>query len=102
MMEVSEKRATDSKALTDKQTAKADGEANLQSLMDGKSALGTELKAVMEYISSLHKECDFLLANYDKRKTARASEIDAMGKAKAVLNGADYSLLQTGVAVKVK
>ena len=80
--------------------AKAEAEENLQTLMDTKEATGEELRATMDYISSLHKECDFLLENYDKRKTARASEIDVMGKAKAVLNGADYSLLQIGTNVK--
>jgi len=100
MMELSEKRATDSKTLTDKTAAKADGEANLQALEDAKSATGEELKATLDYITSLHGECDFLLQYYDKRKEARASEIDAMGKAKAVLNGADYSLLQTEAKVK--
>jgi len=100
MMDTSDKRATASKSLTDKTAAKADGEENLQSLMDSKAALGEELGAVMDYLASLHKECDWLLANFDKRKEARASEIDAMGKAKAVLNGADYSLLQTSVKVK--
>jgi len=100
MFEVSEKRASDSKDLTDKQTAKADAEANLQALEDTKSATGEELKAVLDYITSLHGECDFLLEYYEQRKEARASEIDAMGKAKDVLKGADYSLLQTGVQVK--
>merc|ERR1719261_518894 len=100
MMDTSDKRATASKSLTDKTAAKADGEENLQSLMDSKAALGEELSAVMDYLASLHKECDWLLANFDKRKEARASEIDAMGKAKAVLNGADYSLLQTSIKVK--
>merc|ERR1719428_355956 len=100
MFDCSEKRASDSKSLTDKTAAKADGEAALQSLTDGKEALGTELKAVLDYITSLHGECDFLLEFYSQRKEARASEIDAMGKAKDVLKGADYSLLQTGAKVK--
>merc|ERR1719456_527733 len=100
MFDCSEKRASDSKALTDKTAAKADGEESLQSLNDGKEALGTELKGVMDYITSLHGECDFLLEYYSQRKEARASEIDAMGKAKAVLSGADFSLLQTGAKVK--
>jgi len=100
MFDCSEKRASDSKSLTDKTAAKADGEAALQSLTDGKEALGTELKAVLDYITSLHGECDFLLEFYSQRKEARASEIDAMGKAKDVLKGADYSFLQTGAKVK--
>jgi len=100
MADCSNKRSEESTSLVDKQEAKAGAEANLQALMDTKDATGEELRAVMDYISSLHKDCDFLLKNYDMRKTARASEIDAMGKAKAVLNGADFSLLQTGKVVK--
>jgi len=100
MADCSNKRSEESTTLVDKQEAKAGAEAGLQSLLDAKDATGEELRATMDYISSLHKDCDFLLENYDMRKTARASEIDAMGKAKAVLNGADYSLLQTGQMVK--
>jgi len=100
MADCSTKRSEESKVLTDKEEAKAEAEANLQKLLDANEATGEELRAIMEYIGSLHKECDFLLENYDKRKTARTSEIDAMGKAKAVLNGADYSLLQIGTNVK--
>lgn len=100
MFDCSESRATQSKDLTDKKTAKADAEANLQALEDTKSATGEELKAVLDYITSLHGDCDFLLEYYEQRKEARASEIDAMGKAKDVLKGADYSLLQTGVKIK--
>ena len=32
-----------------------------------------------------------LIKYFDMRKEARTSEIDALGKAKAVLSGADYS-----------
>ena len=35
---------------------------------------------------------------FDVRKEARTSEIDALGKAKAVLSGADYSFVQTGAS----
>jgi len=48
-----------------------------------------------KYISSLHGTCDWLLQYFDARKEARAGEVDALGKAKAVLNGADFSLVQT-------
>jgi len=92
--ESSNKRSSDSKAMTDKNSAKAEMETELQATKDAKEATTTELKATMDYLHSLHKECDWLLENYSQRKEARASEIDAMGKAKAVLNGADYSLLQ--------
>merc|ERR1719160_1336804 len=81
--------------MTDKEAAKADAEAALGELQASKKASEDELSATKQYIASLHSDCDFLLQQYDMRKEARDSEIDAMGKAKAVLNGADYALLQT-------
>merc|ERR1719329_1624222 len=54
-----------------------------------------ELMATVEYIGQLHGECDWLIKYFDVRKEARTGEIEVLGKAKAVLNGADYSLMQT-------
>merc|ERR1719388_526741 len=82
-------------AMMDMLAADLDKET-LEAEMEEKDALGTELQATKQYLADLHKECDWLLGNFETRKEARASEIDAMGKAKAVLNGADYSLVQTG------
>merc|ERR1719221_2562742 len=90
-----EKRTTDSKSLTEQGAAKADTEAELQAQTEGKGAAGKELMATLKYISSLHGECDWLLQYFDVRKEARAGEIDSLVKAKAVLSGADYSLVQT-------
>merc|ERR1719174_449457 len=94
MADSAEKRAEDSKSLTDKQGALADLQGRLVSLKDNKASTEKELGATLQYISSLHAECDWLLKYFDARKEARASEIDALGRAKAVLSGADYSLLQ--------
>merc|ERR1712066_1049273 len=94
MKESAEKRTTDSKSLTEKEAAKADTEAELQSQTEGKGAAGKELMATLKYISSLHSECDWLLQYFDVRKEARTGEIDSLVKAKAVLSGADYSLAQ--------
>merc|ERR1719163_2600783 len=92
-----EKRAADSKSLKEKAGVKADAEAELQTLgEDKKSKLG-EAKATAEYIVQLHLECDWLVKNYALRKEARSGEVDALKKAKAVLSGADYSLVQTSV-----
>jgi len=89
-----EKRAADSKSITEKEAVKADLEAALQEQTEKKASTSQELAATLEYIASLHAECDWLLQYYDVRKEARAGEIDALGKAKAILSGADYSLLQ--------
>merc|ERR1719352_132876 len=90
-----EKRAQDSKSLEDKEGALADMKAALEKDTEAKTSTSAELGATLQYIQSLHNECDWLLQYFDVRKEARTSEIDALGKAKAVLSGADYSLVQT-------
>jgi chromosome segregation ATPase len=88
------KRAADSKVLTEKESAKASLEGDLEMHKEGHKAATKELAATLQYIHALHTECDWLMKYFDVRKEARDSEIDALGKAKAVLSGADYSLLQ--------
>merc|ERR1719163_1609983 len=94
MKESAEKRKADSKLVSEKETAKADTTASLQSLEDDKKSASAELAATLKAIQALGGECDWLLKYFDVRKEARASEIDALGKAKAVLSGADYSAVQ--------
>merc|ERR1712050_343422 len=95
MSESRAKRTTDSKALAGKSSAKADMEAELQAHQERLTAGKRELMATLKYISSLHAECDWLLQYFDVRKEARAGEVDSLKRAKAVLSGADYSLVQT-------
>jgi len=95
MADAQEKRAQDSKAITDKASAKAETETELQANNDSKKSKTVEAMETAKYIGGLHEECDWLLNNFDARKSARSGEIDALGKAKAVLSGADYSLVQT-------
>jgi hypothetical protein len=94
MKDAAEKRTTDSKSLTAKGGAKADAEADLQSLNDNQVATRKEFMATSKYKQSLHAECDWLVQYFDVRKQARADEVDSLKKAKAVLSGADYSLVQ--------
>jgi len=96
MADAAEKRAADTKSLTEKGSAKADAEASLEAHTDTKTGAAKELMATMKYIQALHTECDWLLKYFDVRKEARAGEIDSLGKAKAVLSGADFSFIQTG------
>merc|ERR1719245_2635401 len=95
MKDSAAKRTSDSKALTEKGSAKADTEAALQAHAERKAGGSEELMATMKYISSLHAECDWLLQYFDARKQARADEVDSLKNAKAVLSGADFSLIQT-------
>jgi len=95
MKDSADKRTVDSKSLTEKGSAKADEEAALQAHTLARADAAKELMATGKYISSLHAECDWLLQYFDARKEARAGEVDSLKKAKAVLSGADFSLLQT-------
>jgi hypothetical protein len=94
-LDASEKRTASSKSIAEKTGVKANLELELQKAKDDKMAAGKELFATKEYLSELHADCDWLLEKYDMRKEARANEVEALKKAKAVLSGADYSLLQT-------
>merc|ERR1719375_80653 len=92
MKESTEKRATDAKTIADKEGAKAELEAELQSNLEDQKSAKKDLLATGEALQDLHPSCDWLLQNYKLRKEARANEVDALGKAKDVLNGASYSL----------
>jgi chromosome segregation ATPase len=92
LMDMSAKKRTeDSKSLTDKTGALAETEEELVNSKSGLKNKETELMNTEKIISELHAECDWLLKYYDVRKEARTGEIEAMGKARDVLNGADYS-----------
>jgi len=95
MADSSTKRTNDAKSIEDKESAKADLEAANNAAAEEKTSKTKEAMATAQYLSELHGECDWLVSNYEMRKTARAGEVDSLKKAKAVLSGADYSLLQS-------
>merc|ERR1719321_963360 len=92
--DAADKRAADTLSIEEKTTVKAGLEADIVKSTDAKDAASEELMATKQYIADLHAECDWLISNFDARKEARTGEIDALKKAKAVLSGADYSLVQ--------
>jgi len=94
MADSAEKRATDAKSIEDKEGAKADLEARLLKDEEEKTATVKEAMATHQFLSEVHGDCDWLLTNFAARKEARAGEVDALTKGKAVLSGADFSLLQ--------
>jgi CRISPR/Cas system-associated exonuclease Cas4 (RecB family) len=89
-----DKRRTDTKTLAEKEATKANLEESLAKKHVDQKDTTKELMATEEYIGSLHAECDWLVKYFDIRKEARTGEMDAMTKAKAVLSGADLSLMQ--------
>jgi len=94
MSDAADKRAADSKALTEKEATKSDLESELIDLKDEHTNTVRELMSTVQYIGNLHAQCDWLIKYYDVRKEARVGEIDSLGKAKAILSGADFSFVQ--------
>merc|ERR1719326_2378891 len=96
MADSAQKRTDDSKSLADKQKVKAETEASMEANTEEKGATTKTLMATLQYIQSLHAECDWLLQYFEVRKEARAGEVESLKTAKAVLSGADFSLVETG------
>merc|ERR1719498_1156690 len=69
------------KASAKRQKEKVEAEESVQST-------STELESLSMELANLHKECDFLLKNFDTRQTARAEEIESIQQAKQILSGA--------------
>jgi len=95
MADAKKKRALDAKTITDKEGAQAEVESEVE---QNKIALKNKKVESMEtakLVAGLHQDCDFLMKFYGTRKEARTDELEALDKAKAVLNGADYSFIQT-------
>jgi len=84
-------RADKAGSITSKESAKADLDVKTENAKEQKTSQQTELMNTEQYISQLHGSCDFIVANYDLRKAARANEIESLKNAKGVLSGADFS-----------
>jgi chromosome segregation ATPase len=95
--EAYDKRAGDKKAIQQKEGAKAALEEGLLQLEKEKKSRSEESLEAQKYLADLMSDCQWLTDNYDTRKEARANEVEALQKAKAVLSGADYSFVQTSV-----
>merc|ERR1719353_202820 len=61
---------------------------------ESRDATIQDLLALGEMNAALHQDCDFLIKNYDVRKSARAEEIDSLFNAKAIFSGANLGFLQ--------
>lgn len=89
-------REATSKEVVAMQTQKAKLEEKSQETKASHRALEGEMKSIVSKIASLHEECDFIAANYDLRKNARAQEIEAMQNAVSILSGANFGFTQGG------
>merc|ERR1719265_2250174 len=84
--DAAEKRTVDSKSLTEKESAKAEGAARLQADKKEHKAKMTESMNNDKLIMDLHQDCDWNMENYDIRKKAREGEAESLKKAKAILS----------------
>jgi hypothetical protein len=96
MQEAASKRAADLKVIQAKETAKADAEEAKSVASTSSGEESKKLMATEQYEMQLHKECDWLQENHQIRKEARASEVESLKQAKAILAGSDFSLAQVG------
>merc|ERR1719456_979799 len=83
------------KEVTGREEAKAAVDEKIQIQTGVKGGYDDEVSSLNEKLKALHEQCDFLLENYDKRKEARAQEMEGLSKSKAVLQGAKLELAQT-------
>jgi septal ring factor EnvC (AmiA/AmiB activator) len=91
MADAKAKRAEDSKSMSDKEGALAETTEQLVTDEEGLKNTKISLMETEKELGGLHGDCDWLLKYYDARAEARVGEIEALGKAKDVLNGANYS-----------
>merc|ERR1712129_444778 len=87
-------------SIADKEGVKAELEARLQKKGSEHKATGQEAYTTATTIKDLHLECDWLLSSFQVRKEARVGEIESLKDAKAVLSGADFSLVQRASRAK--
>jgi chromosome segregation ATPase len=94
MNDSAEKRKKDMRSVQVKSSAIADCEEVLTTSHGDVTSKEQELTAVQTFSSKLHAECDWMLQNFDLRKSARAEEVDALNQAKSILSGASFSFIQ--------
>jgi len=75
-------------SITEKTEAKSTAEADKAETEAALLAVNAELTSLKDLNIGLHKDCDFLLENFEIRQKARKEEMDAIVEAKAILSGA--------------
>merc|ERR1719473_1910313 len=77
--------------ITQKSAELAEAEAALTQAEADRGKALKDMEDLLAYKATLHASCDFTLKNFDRIQEARAAEIEALGQAKAILSGADFS-----------
>merc|ERR1719240_1571900 len=79
-------------SITEKEEALSAADADKAETEAALLAVNQELDKLAELNVGLHKDCDFVMKNFEIRQTARKEEMDAIVEAKAILAGADFGL----------
>jgi len=86
LAEAKSKREVTARAMTEKEGVKAGLEEEAKKGHDRNEALQTQQAETIDILANLHKECDWLLDNFQERKKLRAAEIEALTRAKSTLS----------------
>jgi len=78
------------KDVVSKSEERSETEAERIETTESRDAAVKALGELAAYNADLHKDCDYVLKNFDIRQQARGDEIDALKQAKAILSGAKF------------
>jgi predicted nucleic acid-binding Zn-ribbon protein len=76
--------------LSDLQAEKAETEAKISAEETKKTNTEAERDAVVATLTALKPGCDWIRKNFDKRREDRKTEVEGLGNAKAMLQGASF------------
>jgi len=79
------------KEIVSKKAAKAEAGKDLRQAESDLGDTMQELEGLAKYNARLHKECDYLLKNFELRQKSRGEEVEALQQAKQILSGAELS-----------
>jgi len=75
------------KEISTKSEEQAQAENDLVETKGDLAQTGKDLQELYDYANGVHRECDFLLDNFQARRDARVEEIEALNEAKAMMSG---------------
>merc|ERR1719163_1720202 len=85
------------RAIVEKTDEKAKMETELAEAHEALESVDLELDALNNVLLELHRDCDFLIKNFDASQSARDGEIEALKTALSILSGAKFAqFLQKG------
>lgn len=85
---------TKTKARIDAEEDKAKKEVDLGDAQEEREGLQFTLDGLQVENTDTHKQCDFVLKNFEVRQEARDQEVEALRQAKSILSGANFGFLQ--------